>query len=217
MVSILEYSANKNIVLIHYATLLYLDSNFLPLQHILIILHTLCFLIYYWCITIFCLSFHDYLLPQRLFYRSHWKLVTVRLLVTVWSSPQHYLSISILLPHCFVYILIYKNIYIHNIHTYISMIYMYRYTQILCICILFTTMNNKKSILEQTSHHMLCSKTLEGSVKIRDPSGTAGRRLLWWLCCILLFLLRHKAENLVMKFILFRDLKTQLTQITVLL
>lgn len=64
---------------------------------------------------------------------------------------------------------------------------------------------------------MLCSKTLEGSVKIRDPSGTAGRRLLWYLCCILLFFLRHKAESLVMKFILFGDLKIQLTQITVLL
>lgn len=73
-----------------------------------------------------------------------------------------------------------------------------------------------KISLEEISHHMLCSKTLEGSVKIRDPSGTAGRLLLWCLCCILLFL-RHKAESLVMKFILFRDLKTQLTQITVFL
>lgn len=73
-----------------------------------------------------------------------------------------------------------------------------------------------KIILTQTSYHMLCSKTFEGSVKIRDPSGTAGRRLLWCLCCILLFFLRHKAESLVMKFILFRHLKIQLTQITVL-
>lgn len=68
----------------------------------------------------------------------------------------------------------------------------------------------------KTSHHMLCSKTLEGSLKIRDPSGAVGRLLLWCLCCILLFL-RQKAESLVMKFILFRDLKIQLTQITVLL
>lgn len=72
-----------------------------------------------------------------------------------------------------------------------------------------------KISLEETSYHMLCSKTLEGSVKIRDPSGTAGRLLLWCLCCILLFL-RYKAESLVMKFIVLRDLKTHLTQITVL-
>lgn len=62
---------------------------------------------------------------------------------------------------------------------------------------------------------MLCSKTLEGSVKIRDPSGTAGRLLLWCLACILFFL-RHKAKSLVVKFIVLRDLKIHLTQITVL-
>lgn len=56
---------------------------------------------------------------------------------------------------------------------------------------------------------MLCSKTLVGSVKIRDPSGAIGRLLLWHLFSfgIILLFLRYDADSLLMTFIFITDLE----------